>query len=204
MNTDSLVKISGYKYNEYLLVLSPPPHLHDKIMEEKEKFANKYETEIARFSKPHITLVNFVQFEMMEGRLINCLKSIAEGYHYFKVGLKDFGSFPSHTLFINIESKQQVQNLGKALRPAQHLMTLNKDNKPHFITNPHLTIARKLLPWQYEKAWIEYSHRYFTGQFIADNMALLKKPLEGKSYQVAQHFEFLNLAIDTTQGQLFT
>ena len=46
-------------------------------------------------------------------------------------------------------------------------MTLNKDNKPHFMNDPHLTVARKLLPWQYEKGWLDYSHRHFTGRFIA-------------------------------------
>jgi 2'-5' RNA ligase len=68
------------------------------------------------------------------------------------VELKDYGSFPSHTIFINVESKQQVQNLSKELRPAQQLMALNKDNKPHFINDPHLTIARKLLPGNTKKA----------------------------------------------------
>ena len=111
---------------------------------------------------------------MMEERIVNRLKTIAMGYHPFKVELKDYGSFPSHTIFINIESKQQVQNLVKELRPAQRLMTLNKENKPHFIDDPHLTVARKLLPWQYEKGWLEYSHRHFTGRFIADGMLLIK------------------------------
>ena len=133
------------------------------------------------------------------------------GYPAFKVELKDYGSFPSHTIFINIESKQQVQNLSKELRPAQQLMTLNKDNKPHFINDPHLTIARKLLPWQYEKGWLDYSHRHFTGRFIANDMLLLKRPLNSQpdgshlagKYQIVQRFEFLNLPVGTRQGELF-
>jgi hypothetical protein len=69
---------------------------------------------------------------------------------------------------------------------------------------PHLTIARKLLPWQYEKGWLEYSNKHFTGRFIADGMLLLKRAAGEKKYQIVQRFEFQNLLIGTTQGSLFT
>ena len=82
-------------------------------------------------------------------------------------------------------------------------MTLNKDNKPHFIDDPHITIARKLLPWQYEKGWLDYSHRHFTGRFIADAMLLLKRRVGNKAYQIVQRFEFMNLPVTTKQGDLF-
>jgi 2'-5' RNA ligase len=211
MNTTSLSKIPGYKYNEYLLVLNPHEDLRDKIMQVKKEFSEKYKAPAAMYSKPHITLVNFIQFEMMEERLLNRLRIIAMGYPAFKVELKDYGSFPSHTIFINVESKQQVQNLSKELRPAQQLMALNKDNKPHFINDPHVTIARKLLRWQYEKGWLDYSHRHFTGRFIANDMLLLKRPLQLQSdgshlagkCQIVQRFEFLNLPVGTRQGELF-
>jgi len=211
MNATSVIKIPGYRYNEYLLILNPREDLRDKIMRVKKEFSEKYKAPVALYSKPHITLVNFVQFEMMEERLINRLKIIASAYSEFKVELKDFGSFPSHTIFINIESKEQVQNLIRQLRPAQQLMTLNKENKPHFMADPHLTVARKLLPWQYEQGWFDYSHRHFTGRFIADEMLLLKRSLETQSdglhlagkYQIVQRFKFLNLPVSSAQGQLF-
>jgi 2'-5' RNA ligase len=214
MDTRSIIQIPGYNYNEYQLVLNPHEDLRNKIMQVKKEFSEKYKASVALYSKPHITLVNFVQFEMIEERLVNRLKTIAAGYHPFKVDLKDYGSIPTHTIFINIESKQQVQNLGKVLKPAQQLMTLNKDNKPHFINDPYLTIARKLLPWQYEQGWLDYSHRYFTGGFMADGMLLLKRPLvsqsnrpglteKPKNYQIVQRFEFMNLPVNTKQGELF-
>ena len=211
MNTSSVIKIPGYNYNEYLLVLSPHEDLLNKIRQVKKEFSEKYRVSAPLYSKPNISLVNFIQFEMMEERLINRLKIIASAYSEFKVELKDFGSFPSHTIFINIESKQQIQNLTKQLRQVQQLMTLNKDNKPHFMDDPHLTVARKLLPWQYEQGWLDYSHRYFTGRFIADEMLLLKRSLETQSddlhlagrYRILQRFKFMNLPGNSTQGQLF-
>ena len=204
MDTKSLIQIPGYRYNEYLLILNPHEELRNKIIYIKNTFADKYKSNYAKFGQPHITLVNFIQFEMMEERVVNRLKTIAMGYHPFKVELKDFGSFPSHTIFINVDTQLQVKNLVKEIKPAQQLMTLNKDYKPHFIDTPHIPIARKLVPWQYEKAWLEYSHLQFTGRFIADSMLLVKRKVGDMKYQIVQRFEFMNLPVSTKQGALFT
>ena len=202
MDTKSLVQIPGYQYNEYLLILNPHEELRNKIIYIKNAFADKYKSTYARFGQPHITLINFVQFEIAEERILNRLNTIAMGYHPFKVELKDFGSFPSHTIFINVNTQLQVKNLVKELKPAQQLMTLNKDHKPHFIDMPYISIARKLVPWQYEKAWQEYSHLQFTGRFIADSMLLIKRKVGDTRYQIVQRFEFMNLPVTTKQGEL--
>ena len=201
--------IPGYRVYEYLLVLSPHEELWNRIMKVKENFATEYKSDFAKWGKPQISLVNFTQYEMMEERIINRLRTVAMGYPPFKVELKDFGSFPSHTIYINVTSKLPVTNLIKEIRTdGQRLMKLNDDNKPHFIMEPHLTIGRKLKPWQYEKAWLEYSNSHFTGRFIADTMTLLKRPAgESDSYRMKYHiakkFEFQNLPVTTKQGELF-
>jgi 2'-5' RNA ligase len=197
--------IPGYKIYEYLLVLNPHEELRNKIMQVKQQFFDSYQSNTALYSKPHITLVNFVQYEMLEERLLQRLQTIAMGYHSIKVELKDYGSFPSHTIYINVTSKVPIQDLTKQIRTeAQRLMKLNDDHKPHFIMEPHLTIARKLQPWQYEKSWLEYSNKHFTGRFIADAMLLLKRPVNEMKYQIVKRFEFQNLLVTTTkQGELF-
>jgi 2'-5' RNA ligase len=202
--TECEAPLPGYKVYEYLLVLQPHEELWNRIVKVKQEFAEKYESDHARWGKPHITLVNFLQHEMTEPRIINRLKLIAMAFPAIKIELRDFGSFPSHTIYINITSKLPVQSLVKNIRTeAQRLMKLNEDNKPHFILEPHLTIARKLQPWQYEKGWLEYSHKHFTGRFIASDMLLLKRPLGELKYQIVQRFEFENLPVSTVQGDLF-
>ena len=203
-----ITAMPGYRVCEYLLVLSPHEELWNRVMKAKEEFADKYKSEHAKWGKPQIALVNFTQYEMMEEKIVNRLRVVAMGSPAFKVELKDFGSFPSHTIYINVTSKLPVQNLVKAIRKdGQRLMKLNDDNKPHFIMEPHLTIARKLKPWQYEKGWLEYSHKHFTGRFIADRMTLLKRQVligETKAkYHVREKFVFQNLPVSTKQGELF-
>lgn len=196
--------VPGYRVYEYLLVLSPSEELWGRIMKVKEEFAQQYKSDHARWGKPHITLVNFVQYAMMEERIINRLRTVAMGFPPFKTELKDFGSFPSHTIYINVTSKLPFQNLVKTIRTdVQRLMKLNEENKPHFIMEPHITIARKLKPWQYEKGWLEYSNKHITGRFIADGMTLLRRPSGEMKYQTIEKFTFQNLPVITKQGELF-
>ena len=203
------ITMPGYRVYEYLVVLDPHEELRNRIVQVKKDFFEVYKASTAIGGKPHVTLVNFLQYELMEERLVNRLKTIAMGYYPIKVELKDYGSFPSHTIYINVTSKLSVQNLVKEIRAqSQRLMKLNDDNKPHFIMEPYIVIARKLLPWQYEKGWLEYSSKHFTGRFIADSMLLLKRPAgeaDGPrmKFQVVERFQFQNLPVVTKQGELF-
>jgi 2'-5' RNA ligase len=197
--------ILGHNIYEYLLILSPHEELRNKIKKIKQDFYEIYKASTAIGGKPHITLVNFLQYGKMEESLVNRLKMVAMGFYPIKVELKDFGSFPSHTIYINVTSKMPIQNLVKKIRhETQRLMKLNNDNKPHFILEPHLTVARKLQPWQYEKGWLEYSHKHFTGRFIANEMLLLRRLAGEMKYQTVERFEFQNLPIITRQGDLFS
>jgi 2'-5' RNA ligase len=199
---NEMLSLPGYRLCEYLLVLQPHEELLNKVMHIKKEFAEKYEAPSAAFGKPQITIAKFSQLLLMEERICNRLKMIGMAMPAFKVELKDFGSFPSHTIYINVDTKVATKLLIKHLKTAQQLLR-TKEQKPHFIEDSHLTIARQLLPWQYEKGWLEYSHKHFTGRFIANSMLLLRRPEAAKSYQPVKRFEFLNMPVVTKQGELF-
>jgi len=188
---------------EYLLVLQPHEALWNEIKFIKEKFATDFDCAMARIGLPHITLVRFKQYQAAEVRIRQALRNSIKTLQPFKIEMKDFGSFPSHTIYINIVSKVQIVNTVKVVRQGQRFMKMDKDNKPHFITEPHLTIARKLLPWQYEKGWLEYSHKDFHGRFIADHALLLKRR-QGEKYRPVEKFLFQNeKEEEIVQGDLF-
>ncbi|MEO7309003.1 MAG: 2'-5' RNA ligase family protein [Chitinophagaceae bacterium] len=197
-----IVLLPGYRLYEYVLVLSPHEDLRNKMLQVKKEFGEKYKAQSNIGGMPHITLATFTQMQMMEEKLLNRLKNIAMGFYPFRVELKDYGSFPSHTIFINVATKVEIRKLVKNLREAQRLMK-SQEVKPHFITEPYIPIARKLLPWQYEKGILEMSHRQFTGKFIADGMLLLRRRQGDKAYQIVQRLEFQNLPVTTRQGSLF-
>ena len=199
----NIQSIPGCRINEYMLVLHPHEELRNKIAKVRNEFSDKYKNSAALTGRPHLALVRFTQLEMMEERIVHRLKVIGMGFQPFKVSLKDYGNFPSHTIFINVTTKMPVQNLVREVKEAQRLMKLDNEHKPHFIDEPFIAIGRRLVPWQYEKGWLEYSHRHFTGSFVADNMLLLKRRIGDRSWQIAQRFEFMNLPVTTKQGELF-
>ena len=87
-----ITQLPGYRVYEYLLVLSPHEELRNKIMAVKNEFYEKYKAENSRWGKPHITLVNFLQYEMLEERITNRLNQVAMGHHPLNVELKDYGA----------------------------------------------------------------------------------------------------------------
>jgi 2'-5' RNA ligase len=198
----SWMNLPGYRYMDYMLVLNPHEDLRNRISAVKKEFADAYDAPASIGGRPHVLLATFKVWQVMEEKILNRLKIIAMGTTPFKVALKDFGSFPSHTVYINVTTKLPIQNLIKSIRGAQRLMkSVEKD--PYFTTEPYIPVARKLAPFQYEQAWASYAHKHFTASFIADGMLLLKKHTDEKGYQIVQRLEFMNLPVNTTQGQLF-
>ncbi|HVX26038.1 MAG TPA: 2'-5' RNA ligase family protein [Parafilimonas sp.] len=203
VSDEELREINHLLPSEYLLVLQPHEALWDEIKFIKEKFKADYKFEGVKVGLPHITLAMFKQFPATENRIVQFLRNNAKTITPFKIELKDFGSFPTHTIYINIVSKVQIMNAVKTLRQnAQKFMKMDKDNKPFFITEPHLTIARKLQPWQYEKGWLEYQHANFHGRFIADHALLLKRKA-GETYKQVEKFMFQGMKEEVTQTSLF-
>lgn len=198
----NIITIPGYHVNEYMLVLNPHEELRKRITSLKKEFHEKYNL-VGSGGKSHLALVRFTQLEMMEEKIISRLKTVAMGYHPFKIELKDFGSYPTHTIYINVSTRENIRALVKLIKPWQRILKMDKDHKPHFIDDPHIPIASRLLPWQYEKGWLEFSNRHFAGRFVADAMLLLKRRQGELPWQILQRFEFQNLPVVTKQGMLW-
>lgn len=202
--TQTGMVMPGYRRFEYLIVLHPHKELSDKIAEIRKEFYKEYKLPGVPGSRANLALVKFLQLEMVEARIIHRLHSIAMGFPAFKVELKDFGSFPSHTIYANVTSKVPIQNLVKTIRTeAVKLMRHDPDITPHFMLEPQFNIAGKLKPWQYEKGWLEYSQKHFSGRFIASEMILLKRPEGERNWRETARFAFENLPVTTKQGELF-
>jgi 2'-5' RNA ligase len=200
------VRLPGsMQLNEYLLVLQPPPDIDGKVKAIRNYFADTYDHAPSRSGRPHFTLVKFRHHAMQEDRLRRKFERIAGMQQPFLMELRDYGSFPSHTIYIQVSVKEAFRELVKELRTeTQRMMKTDKDNKPHFILEPHLTIARKLKPWQYEKGWLEFQQLDFSAKFIASSFCWLRRSEEGMPYQVIGNFSFRSQPVEATQATLFT
>lgn len=189
--------------NEYLLVIQPNEDLTDKIMEIKKTFSETYQCEQAMYLKPQITLVKFSQYELAERRFVNRIRNIAMANQSFSIVLDDFGSLPSHTIYLKVQTTNQIMELIKELKQVQAYIKPNAQTKPHFITEPMVSIAHKLLPWQYEKGWLQCSNTHFNASFMANELLLLKRNADSKGYRVEERFPLLNQVKKLEQASLF-
>ena len=200
----SLQQLPGYQVNEYKIVLVPHQELANKIKEIRTVFNERLKIEKPISSVPEVILTTFKQHQMNEERIINRLKIIAMAQPEIKVEIKDFGSFPTHSIFLNVTSKVPLSLLVKSVSSnASALLKLNSDKTPHFFKDFYIAIVRRLKPWQYEEGWKEFEHKNFTGRFIASRMLLMRRKEGEFKYKPIETFDFQNLPVDTVQGSLF-
>lgn len=188
---------------EYLLVLQPHEDLVNRIMEMKQQFATDFNCPQALHLKPQISIVKFSQFEMAECRFIHRLRNLTASFPPHEVVLDGFGSHPSHTIYIKVSTINAITDMAKQLKQLQPFLKLNQQHKPHFITDYAITLAHKLLPWQYEKGWLQYSNTSFKGSFLADRLLLLKRNEGEKQYREIAAFSLLNQVHKMEQCSLF-
>ncbi|BAV09177.1 hypothetical protein SAMN05421788_101619 [Filimonas lacunae] len=196
------VQLAGYAASEYILVIQPDEDVHEKVMLEKNNFAERYNAAASAFGKPNIVLLRFTQAQMAEERIIRQLRGIAGRCAPVKIELRDFGSEPTHSIFIKVASKVAVQHIVRQLRQVQRLMKY-ENTTPHFITEPRMMIARKLNAQQYEQAWKDYQQQSFSGRFMAGELVLLKRPAGLRSFQFVERFALMNKPVAAAQGALF-
>ena len=189
--------------NEYLLVIQPNEDLCEKIMALKQHFSTNYQCPQAMYLKPGITLIKFSQYELAESRFVNRLRNIATANPSFKITLNDFGSLPSHTIYVNIQTTNHITELTKELKQVQAYIKSDAQHKPHFISEPIISIAHKLLPWQYEKGWFEYSNTHFNASFMVKELLLLKKKDGSNGYKTIERFPLLNQVNKLEQASMF-
>lgn len=189
--------------NEYLLVIQPNEDVCEKIMTLKKHFSSNYKCPQAMHIMPQITLIKFSQYELSESRFVNRFRNIATANSSFKITLNDFGSFPSHTIYVNIQTTNQLTIISKEFRQVQAFIQPDKQNKPHFITEPFISISQKLLPWQYEKGWLEYSNTHFNTSFTVNEILLLKKKEGSNGFKTIERFPLLNQVHKLKQASMF-
>ena len=199
-----LTSMPGYQVNEYQLVLHPHEELRNRIYQVRKEFAYTYRYSSTLNGGPLLSLVQYSQYEMMEERMLRSLKMVTMGFNPFKVELKDFCSQPTHTIGINVSTRQPILELMQDIRTHSHrLLKLHDTQKPHFAEAPFIPIARKLKPWQFEKGWQEFSQRHFTGRFIADALLVLKRRPGQSGWMIAERLSLQNLPVGIRQGELF-
>jgi 2'-5' RNA ligase len=160
------------------LIISPDEPVKNRINEIKLMFSEEYGCKNAAYLKPHVTMINFLQYESAEFRIVNCFEKFARNVSPFTVTLNGFGNFDTHTIYAKLDSTFEVVEIVKNIRARfKNLLTGSENLKPNFITKSHLTIARGMTQSQYELAWKRWQKEDFLATFKVGEMNLIKREL---------------------------
>src|SRR5215203_4301837 len=173
---------------EYMLLANPDEAVYEKLMVGKKYFEDKYESEIATKTLPHITIANFLSKEILEDRIGRLLQNICNQQYSFTVALNNFSGFPTHAIFIRVQNPQPFIRLANGLQALDDLLQVNDCPPLQLLPKPYMTIARQLDEEIYNIAIKEYAAREFHEQFTVDKLVLLKRDSRYKKWQHVNYF----------------
>lgn len=160
---------------EYLLVANPDPIVYEQVMAEKQFFSTQFNTAVAIKAKPHITVANFLAYESMEETIIRWMHRIISNKKRFTVTLDQYGAFRSHKIYLRVQDHQPFQQLAHELKVVDQYVQSNSCPEMRIITNPHLTIAKKLEESTYKLAVAVYAGKTFHASFEVKDLVLLRR-----------------------------
>jgi len=164
---------TGYK--DYLIILSPPAHIHEQVKKFKqasERLIGDFE---ARHSRAHITLKAMRRqkpfwteplFEQIEKEL-----SLIEPFVLQINGFAHFLPTDFTTIYAAIRSTPEMEDWFKRLRKCL-------DEKKSV---PHITIARQVPNAQAKKLWPKFKDRPWDDEFEIDRLTILQRETFGGS-----------------------
>jgi DNA polymerase-3 subunit alpha len=171
---------------DYLLVISPPPHVWKEVELLKKKFHRQFDHYAAVTAKPQITLCHFSRSEAGEKDLIRPIAEVTQRQAPVRVTLRDFDVIPRHTVYIRVLDPDPIIELAGNLKMQMKL----PPKTARFVSNPHLAIACGLDKEKFSRAATEFSRQNYTAMFIARSITLLRKEAQKKwaRYEVVKEF----------------
>ncbi|MDA0193812.1 MAG: 2'-5' RNA ligase family protein [Bacteroidetes bacterium] len=163
----------------------------DEINGFKHLMAKHYASKAALRSPPHITLhMPFVKPEKKEEKMKEKLSEFCQSFDPFDIELKDFGSFDSRVIFVNVvvnETLLKLQNtLANFARSELGIFNAVYKGRPF---QPHITMAfRDLSKVNFSKVWNHFQNLPFDGIHHCHSIALLKH--NGKTWDINASFPF--------------
>ncbi|HRN47645.1 MAG TPA: hypothetical protein PK110_06345 [Niabella sp.] len=176
--------------NDYRLIIDTPPVIKKKIAALKTSFDEDYRGMVIAGGNPFIYLATFSQHESAEHLMNEAIDRIALGFMPFKLHLKNLRNLDEHEIYVALGETDIIEYLINELKTVQKVLI-----NPRFNDIPRITIAQRLMPWQFAKSWPKFQHKHLSGTFLADKMLLLKRMEGFRSWQIIRYLAFQNLVV---------
>jgi 2'-5' RNA ligase len=174
---------------DYFVALLPPEPVQAAATAIKTDFRDRYQSQGALRSPPHITLQPPFSWPSSDrAALLAALAAFVRQRSPLPVQLSGFGAFPPRVIFIRVEPSAELAALQadlSAFLAAELAIAPQFAGRP-FV--PHLTVAfRDLKPAAFAAAWPTYEQQPFAAAFTAARLTLLLRT--ERHWQVDTEFE---------------
>ncbi len=174
----------------FFVALIPPPEVHAEATQLKEYFRDRYNSQAALRSPPHITLQAPFEWPAEHGeRVIRALTEFRCSVPVIPIRLSGFGAFPPRVIYLDVEHTSALMTLQTELSVylAETLQVMDPRSRDRPF-RPHLTVAfRDLKPVAFRQAWPEFQHRAVHFSFELSTFALLRHL--GKQWLIYKTFD---------------
>lgn len=196
--------LSHVSLNDYKLVIIPPQNILHQLHELQKQMLELSGMEKSSVTVPQLILTNFRQIGQLEKRLTERIRLICLSLPSFHIRLHQYNHFAEHSIYLHGEAEPPLKAFVSRVRSeAGKLLKAGKENHPHFMSDPHITLVRKMSHNQFESAWRVFKERSYTAKFVAHQAFLLRRTASDPNFKVISQFQFENLAVSVEQGSLF-
>lgn len=163
----------------YFIALLPPPPLQETIRALQREVADRFQSQAAFKSPPHLTLIPPLKLQTESAlQLRHLLQQLSQEVAPFAIALANFAVFAPRVLYVHVESSAALQTLHTLVNDRLEqesglAQALHQGRKHAFI--PHITLGfRDLSPLNFHLAWQEFEQRSFQAHFRAEALTLLQ------------------------------
>ncbi len=172
----------------FFIALLPPIEVQQQVRELQQHLSDRYASQAAQKSPPHITLQPPFQWPLEEKpRLTDHLQQFSLQAAPLPVTLHGFAAFAPRVIYIHVLPSAELQALQLSLVNfvETHLGILHPQKQRPFV--PHVTLAfRDLTEDNFRVAWAELGQQPIHFDFWVASLTLLHH--DGQRWNVAQEF----------------
>ncbi len=161
--------------HEYLGVISTPLPITNLVIDQKEKADSMIGPHsVSRYSKPHLTLTHFSLRTDLENHVMERASRILANERPVLIKINGIGFFESG-------SKRHVVNHIEKSKPIERIYDLLNKNFPFSSNkkfNPHITVAKSLSPFEFQKVQPYLPEFNFVASYTAYDVVILRREIE--------------------------
>jgi len=185
----------------YLLLIEPEKKVSFRIEKLRDTLHSELNMVANPFFNPHITVLDFLQYESYEPRIVPLLQKFVSRINPFTLKLTDFGSFV-HTFYIQVKPAPRELSRVTAGRNELRAIARTPVNTPGIY---HLTLFKDLPEETGTTVWEKWKDRRFEDLFQVREFVFLRKRENQRHYQEVARFPLLGKEVvpEFVQGRLF-